>query len=221
MLISSRCAWRPVIPIDLSAHGAQFSSADVPAVGTRLSVAVRVPCHMLRLTGAIVRNELPCRAAIEFDPLTPAQHVLLNTVLLDADAAYAAQRARHAVLVLVGDPEAQMEIVRAIWSCGFRPIARATPLDVVHGLDARAATLDGVSLRAAVVATNLPSGAGHDVLEYLADACPHVRRAVLVEPDAKSRADVPRSAVDCVLLPPYRPHQLAPLFAGIDGRAIG
>jgi len=171
--LSTRDAWRTVLLIDVSSHGARFHCAEVPRLGTRLRLALRVPCQLLRLMGRVVRHERPGVAAVEFDPLTWAQQGLLRAL----DPAADVPGDHHVVLLMIDDLRTRSAIGQAVRDCGYRAIVCATPLDVIQGL-----VEPGLALRAAIVSAGLPGRGGQDVLGFLAQECPDVVRALLVKP---------------------------------------
>jgi hypothetical protein len=197
--------WRRVWPVDLSSHGAHFRGAHLPQPGTRVRVAFRVPCHVLRLIGTVVWNHDP-RAAVEFDTLTRAQQLVLDGALLEADVPDGP--GFGAILLMIDDPVTQLAIGRAVHGRGYHTIARTTPLDVLQGL-----MEPGPPLRAAIVSAGLPHGAGQDVLEFLAQERPLVRRALLAE-EVEQPARCGRSIPDHVLL--GLPYDIALVFAELN-----
>jgi len=208
LLVSSDDAWRPVELLDVSSHGARFRAAQDPRPGSQLRLALRVACHLLRLTGTVVRTERRRFAAVDFDPLTPEQEVVLETALLEIESAGHASQ-EGAVLLMIEEPALQAAIGNALCSWGYRLIARSTPLDAVQSV------VDGPPLRAAIVSAGLPHGGGQAVLDYLADECPQVRRALLLEAhhDQLGLRCPYSSPPHHVLTSPYREHELAALFA--------
>jgi len=211
MHIASREHWSRAWMIDVSSHGARFRGAHLPRPGTRVRVAMRVPCHMLKLTGAVVWNERPRAAAVEFDPLTRDQQVLLDTALLEAESPADGANEHGAVLLMIDDPVTQAAIGRAVRDRGLQPIARLTPLDAIQTL-----VNPGPPLRAAIVSAGLPHRAGHDVLDFLARECPQARRVLLVEPHqtaARRSGGRPR---DCIVSSPYYIADIVPMLAELD-----
>jgi hypothetical protein len=209
MHISTEDEWRRVWLVDVSAHGARFLGVHAPAAGTRMRVMLRVPCHVLRLEGVVVWNEKRRVAAVEFDPLTPYQRMSLDAALLEGDGVAAADPG--AVLLMIDDTAAQAMIGSVFRACGFQLIARSTPLDAVQ------CVVDGSPLRAAVVSAGLPHSGGHDVLDFLADECPRVKRVLLVEPHehAVARSSAPHH----VLTKPCTERDVVPLLAGLGSRS--
>lgn len=195
---------------DVSVHGVRLSALRVPPPGTRIAMRIPVPCHVLRLSGTVVWKGGPDRtAAVELDPMTREQQRLFNNALLEHQEP--PRRDSQPVLLMVDDPDQQRAIGRELIERGYRVISRSTPLDAIQRLEE-----DGGELCAAVVSADLPNGAGLDVLSFLAEERPHVRRAVMVP--ASGCQPSPMPPPDCVLTAPYHRGDLAPLFAGL-GRA--
>ncbi len=157
-----------------------------------------MPCHRLRIGASIVRkttwrNEES--AAIEFEPLSRAQRVSLNSALLELDQP---DGANGTILLMIDDPDAQLAIGKTLHGRGYSLVSRTTPLDVIQHYVQSA----GPPLRAAVVSTALPFGAGQDVLDFLAAEHPDVKRVVLIDTEScgeSSRASQP----DLVIVSPY------------------
>jgi len=207
LLIENDEAWRRAELVDVSSHGARFRAAKKPRQGSQLHLALRVAGHLLRLTGKVVRNERRRLAAVEFDGLTPEQEATLETALLEIESADHASQ-EGAVLLMIEEPAIQAAIGSALCKWGYRLIARSTPLDAVQSV------VDGLPLRAAIVSAGLPHGGGQDVLDFLAEECPEVRRALLLEPhhDQIGLHCPYSSPPHHVLTSPYRVNDLAALF---------
>jgi hypothetical protein len=215
MHIATHEDWHRVWLVDVSSHGARFRGVHLPRRGTRICVAVRVPCHVLQLHGAIAWNEKHRAAAVEFDPLTREQQVSLNTGLLESDGDYASPGARGAVLLMIDDPTTQAAIGRAVRDCGFRLIARTTPLDAIQSLVSA-----GSRLHAAIISVELPHRAGHDVLDFLAREYPEVRCAVLGERGELEEGRASDGRPACALSQPYRAEEIGQMLGALD-RVVG
>jgi hypothetical protein len=192
-------------------HGVRLSALRVPPPGTKIAMRIPVPCHVLRLSGTVVWTDGPDRtAAVELDPMTKVQQLAYNNALLEHEEP--PRRDSQPVLLMVDDPDEQRAIGRELIDRGYRVISRSTPLDALQRLED-----DRGELCAAVVSASLPNGGGLDVLSFLAEECPHVRRAVMIPASGNLTSDVP--AADCVLSAPYHKGDIAPLFAGLERAA--
>jgi len=187
----------------------------LPPNGTRVHVQLPVPCHWLRIGASVVRkttwrNEES--AAVEFEPLTRAQQVSLNSALLELDQPHGANAT---ILLMIDDPDAQLAIGKTLHGRGYSLVSRTTPLDVIQHYVQSA----GPPLRAAIVSTALPFGAGQDVLDFLAAEHPAVKRVVLI--DTQSCNDGTRaSRPDLVIVSPFHDN-LADALTNLDGQAAG
>src|SRR5439155_21634823 len=76
----------------------------------------------------------------------------------------------HALLV-IDDPDTQSSVAAAVHARGFGVISRSTPLDALQALEE-------TRPRVAIAAAALPNGAAHDLLDYLAETHPTVRRVL-------------------------------------------
>jgi len=193
---------------DISLHGVRLSGLRIPAPGTRIAMRIPVPCHMLRLSGTVVWKGPERTGAVELDPMTKAQQVELNNALLE----HAPAPKGDAVLLMVDDPIEQRAIGNELLDRGYRLISRTTPLDAMQKLGD-----DEGEVCAAVVSANLPNGGGLDVLSFLAEERPRVRRAVMAPEPGWRTTRIPPP--DCVLTAPYRRGDIAPLFAGLERAA--
>ena len=190
---------------DVSVHGVRLSGLRIPPPGTRIAMRIPVPCHVLRLSGTVVWKGGPERtAAVELDPMTKAQQLALNSALLEHEGP--PKRDSQPVLLMVDDPDEQRAIGRELIDRGYRVISRSTPLDALQRLEE-----DSDEVCAAVISAGLPNGGGLDVLNFLAEERPSVRRAVMVpEPNWNTARML---EPDCVLTAPYHRGDIAPLFA--------
>ena len=151
-------------------------------------------------------------AALEFDPLTREERVALNSALLEL--APPRHVTHGTILLMIDEPEVQLSIGKALHDHGYSVISRTTRLDVVRHFVEGA----GPPLRAAVVSVALPSGAGLDVLEYLANERPHVKRGLLVDAEHAELARCSTGRPDFVVVSPYL-EDLAHALGDLDARA--
>lgn len=193
---------------DISVHGVRLAGLRIPPPGTRIAMRIPVPCHVLRLSGTVVWKGPDRTAAVELDPMTKPQQIALNNALLEHTPA----PRRDAVLLMLDDPDEQRAIGKELIDRGYRLISRSTPLDALQRLDE-----DRGEVCAAVVSANLPNGAALDVLGFLAEERPRVRRAVMApDPNWKTNRIPPP---DCVITAPYHRGDIAPLFAALERAA--
>lgn len=203
--------------LDVSSHGARFCGADLPPAGTRVKLQLSVPFHRLRLSGSIVRNAKlrapeTDSAAVEFDPLTREERVALNSALLEL--APPRHVTHGTILLMIDEPDVQLSIGKALHDHGYSVISRTTRLDVVRHLVEGA----GPPLRAALVSVALPFNAGQDVLDYLANERPHVKRGLLIDAEHADQASSCTSPPDFVVVSPYHDN-LARALGDLDTRA--
>jgi hypothetical protein len=179
--------WQSARLLDLSSHGVRFAGPDLRVLGPRVSLQLRVPCHLLRVSGAVVRHTAD--TAVDLDPLTRRETLALGAALLEAAPPVGASRG--AVIVMVPDPVQQHALGDALRESGFTVIARSTPLDLLERL------FDpGLPIRGAIVSPALPNGAGQDVLAFLAAERPAIRTVLA---DARSVSELAAAAADGAL----------------------
>lgn len=179
-----------------------------------MRLQLRVPCHRLRVGASIVRQTTrrDAGSAVEFDPLGREEQVALNNALLELY--HPTHTAHGTILLMINDPDTQLSIGNSLHRHGYSLISRTTPLDVIRHFVEGA----GPPLRAALVSAALPFGAGQDVLDFLANERPHVKRGLLIDAERAEHARTCASRPDFVVVSPY--HDNVALALGeLDGPA--
>lgn len=164
---------------NLSAGGALLEARSPIAVGTAIDIRLRLSCHRtLQLQGEVIRLQAfsgptAHRLAIAFRDVDPdVEDAIQEAVLCGLEKTSAA--AAPTVLVIDDAPAVHPDLQRALASLGQRQLHARTPLDALRYL------LDpGLWIDVALVAPRLGRTSGLEVLDYLADYFPQIRRVLI------------------------------------------
>jgi CheY-like chemotaxis protein len=175
--------------INLSAGGVLLAG-DLPAsIGAPVSVLLRLPgAPALRTEAALVRRDRTRQGsafALSFTSLsTEDEEVVQRAVLAALDEARAAS-----VLIVDESPDESAALAAELGGLGWRAFAVRTPLEAAHVLE------EPHHLSLAVVDVVFGAGEKVDLLAYLAEHHPAVRRVVLSESTTLYDLDRARSAL--------------------------
>lgn len=163
---------------NLSAGGVLLSGGATLSVGETLRILLQLQGHLpIAIHGQVLRRDERGSGAFAYavtfrDLSAKAEDLIQGAVLL------ALERQRRlpepAVLVVDDSPDVCLALERDLRALGRRAFSAVTPLDAVrHLLDAQA------GIETAVVDLFLGQANGMDLLAYLADDLPDVRRVIM------------------------------------------
>ena len=174
---------------DLSASGAclvgHLEAADGAALTLLMHFGRRAP---FSVKATVVRHDdsglARARTAISFVHLTAQQEDMIQDAIA---ASLERQRARLAATVLVLAPEGQgrARLEDDLRAVGHEPVGISTPLEAV-------AWLDRPGTRISIVLVDVSAGAAHglDVLDFLGEHHPRIRRVVIADEVRPFRLDL-------------------------------
>jgi CheY-like chemotaxis protein len=180
---SGGAAWTCEVD-NLSLGGASLEGARARTrVGEPVSLKIRLPgARAIRPNGRVARVRAVggrVRVAVEFDGLSADVEDYIE------DACLAALERQRAPRVLIVDP-CRFECVtlaRSLREAGHRVVPVATPLHAVAYLAERAHAVAAV-----VVHLDLSQTTGAELLRYVADEYPRVRRVAVARPENRAEA---------------------------------
>ena len=197
---------------DLSAGGARISGNPALTVGEQVRLLLQLPGRgPFSLHGSVVRRfgdqSNPAAFGISFKQAPQRQ----SRSVEDTVAALQESSAGNESVVLVVDDNSRTcySLVQDLLRVGRKAIAVTTPLDAIEWL------LDGGShFDTALVDVMLGNAEGVDLLNFLADEYPEVRRVLMSDPLRSPQLERARQLTQphAVLSKPWSAEQLAQVF---------
>jgi len=158
--------------LNLSAGGLMLAGQPPLAVGDQVEVVLRVGDQTLRARAGVLREGHGGKGkgrALAFHDLPPeAEDLIQNAVLRTLEDARAAS-----VLIVDDSAEICQALRTQLGRLGHRAVAVGTPLEAVNFLD------QPNNVAVALVDLVLGSATGMDVIAYLAEQHPQVRRVLM------------------------------------------
>jgi CheY-like chemotaxis protein len=196
---------------NLSQGGAFLSGGPAVRPGMVVKVVFQLPRGRIDVTGTVLRSEpqpRDCSLAVSFNWVSVPARKAIDAAVAEALASGArdsAFRPEPTVLVVDDSVLIRESLTRDIRSAGREPVAFSTSLDALDFLH-RPQSLIQVAL-----IDLIGSSGGDDLLAFLADEHPSIRRVVMCDRDAVSDAVLARFAreVGAVLAKPWDPQTLA------------
>jgi CheY-like chemotaxis protein len=197
---------------NLSAGGVLLTGDPPLTVGDRLDLQLRLGEQAVRMEATVLREARTGHGpswALAFHQLPAGAEGII-----EAAVARALDDARAAAVLIVDDSPEICQALRAhVGRLGHNAIAVGTPLEVVSLLEGPNA------VAVALVDVMLGAGRGVEVLAYLAEQHPRVRRVLMsgrAHPEQLERArqDQARFSAHKVLAKPWTPESLALAIAG-------
>jgi CheY-like chemotaxis protein len=158
--------------INLSAGGVVLAGHPALAVGEQVQVLLRLGERTLRAEATVLReaqNGQGTARALAFPDLPPDDEDLIQSAVLRA-----LEDARGASVLIVDDSAEICQALRTqLGRLGHRAVAVGTPLEAVHFLE------QSNNVTVALVDLVLGAANGLDVIAYLAEQHPRVRRVLM------------------------------------------
>jgi len=158
--------------VNLSAGGLMVTGQPPLEVGTRVEIHLRVGERTLRARAMVLREGQPGHGtarALAFRDLEPDAEDLIQSAVLRA-----LEDARGASVLIVDDSAEICQALRTqLGRLGHRAVAVGTPLEAVNFLE------QPNNVAVALVDLVLGSSNGLDVLAYMAEQHPRVRRVLM------------------------------------------
>jgi CheY-like chemotaxis protein len=199
---------------NISAGGARLVASLAPATGERVQVRLAHPSiQPMTLAADVVRAE-PLDAsshviAIKFASLSDPIHDAIQRIVLRALERQRAT-ARRTVLVVDDDAKVRAALERELNRLGYVAIAVAMPLEAVRCLQDPATNVE-----VAIVDLGLGQADGLDVIAYVAEQYPHVRRVVMSGQRIEDlAAEVAAGRAHAALEKPWQRGTLASVLGG-------
>lgn len=191
---------------NLSSAGALLTGACPLAVGTSVTLELgheRIP----KVEGKVVRTEhrLPGRFsfAVAFLRVPTEVEDMIHEVVLESLEASRA-RGGPAVLVIASVPEDRLALKRELEALGHRVVCAGTPLDALRWLQD-----PHLQVEIAMVDVRVGKGSGLDLLAFLAEDFPEVRRVVMALESDAAASGVHPGRTQSVLHKPWVREDLA------------
>jgi hypothetical protein len=161
---------------DLSIRGCLLGGGTTREVGEQLDLLLHLPRRNSLAVRATVRRASEGTMGLSFEYTTPRADDCIQELVLEAFATLRAHAQGMVALVVEPRPLARSELVQALAKCGQLAVGVATPLDAVQLLVERGERVDCAFIEAE--SQHLPS---FELIEYLAQHHPHVRRILVGE----------------------------------------
>jgi CheY-like chemotaxis protein len=199
---------------NLCAGGALLSNGPTLAIGSRIDIVLRLPSQpAIRVTGQVVRQTSERCWGVAFEHDGSDAEDRIQAFVLDALERAHRLRQRAVVLVLDDSPEEFAALEQELRSLGHHAIHIRAPLDALRHLECEDRRVDTV-----MVDLHFKGGDGLEVLAYLSEVLPAIRRVAMsgsVRPAQLKLARV-SGLVHAVLAKPCTAAALAELI-GDDG----